>query len=101
MALPFENEPDRLLYLQSLGEQFDSGYSETLWGIFSRPYSAQTVADQVVQSRETTLLVRTSDVALHSIERASQLTQVDTGDVYRVRQAEPDGTGMTLLKLSR
>lgn len=90
MAL--ETDADRLALLKAVGEQIlIDGVS--VWAVFRNAYfeSLEVSGSQPVAS------CRSSDVS--AVTRSSIV--VSNGITYRVAVIEPDGTGMTLLRLER
>lgn len=95
----FENDADRLAIIKSLGGQLvsDDG-GQHLWAIFEHGFSA-VLGSPEVETSEPYLQCRTSDFNGLMLSKDSQLL-VGT-ESYRIRRAEPDGTGMTRVVLKR
>lgn len=89
-----ESDADRLESLQALGEQLKID-DESVWGIFENEYLGELDGPGVASS-EPTVTVRTSDIM--RMDRGALVVRAN-GERYSVRQAEPDGTGMTMLRL--
>jgi hypothetical protein len=81
------------------GEEFDSGYTENLWGVFDREHALAFAGEHTSSIKRVTLQCRSSDVAAHSLVKDSVLRRVSDDASYRIRELEPDGTGMTVLVL--
>lgn len=94
-----ESQADRLSMIQAVGETFDTGHTDALWGIFDYAFDEQEVNLQRVENRIPVLMCRTSDVTEHQLVKDSVLTRVSDGTAFRVKRFEPDGTGMTLIQL--
>jgi hypothetical protein len=97
----FESDADRLAMIRAVGEQFDTGKPTRMWAVFDEAYLESDLDRFTVANREPMLQVRTSDVALHELVKASKLTRVSDGSDYFVKDLEPDGTGMTLVRLRK
>lgn len=89
-----ESDQDRLDVLQELGELVTIDGNE-VWVIFDQQY-LEALTDPGMSSAEPEVVGRTSD--LKSVTQSTTI-QRSNGDQYRVRENEPDGTGMTLLRL--
>ena len=89
--------------LKSLGgEPFSTGLPEKLWGIFDREYEASETGNFTVANRRTVLQCRESDVRLHELVVNSVITRDADGKSYAIKtHPEHDGTGMTVLPLSK
>jgi hypothetical protein len=97
-----ETEADRRDAIVSLGgEPFDTGYVSFLVGIFDEVYLETEISEYTIANREPVLICRTSDVAEHGIVKQSRLTRVSNKAAYFVTDFEPDGVGMTLLRLRK
>lgn len=94
-----ESEADRLGMLKAVGgEEFDTGQPTRLWAVFDIP-AIDREGLIPVKSRRPELSCRDSDVEAHSLVKGSSLVRVSTGVQYLVRELEPDGTGMTVIRL--
>ena len=89
-----ESDTDRLSYLELLGESATIDGSQ-LRGIFESTFLDAGV-DPGIASSEPEFLARTID--LNGVSQSSVIER-ENGEKYRVREIEPDGTGMTLLRL--
>jgi hypothetical protein len=95
-----ESEADRLAMIQAVGgEEFDTGYTERLWGVFDRDHALAFAGEHTSSVKRVTLQCRSSDVAAHSLVKDSVIRRLADDSSYRVRDFEPDGTGMTVLVL--
>jgi high-affinity K+ transport system ATPase subunit B len=90
--MPLESDADRLAMLQALGEEITVG-GTAVWAIVDNEY----VEALSVTGTQPVATCRSSDVT--GVTRAT--TVVRGGVTYRVANIEPDGTGMTLLRLER
>lgn len=81
------------------GEEFDTGQPTRLVAVFDIP-AVDSGGLIPVKSRKPELSCRDSDVAAHSLIKGSPLVRVSTGVQYLVRELEPDGTGMTVVRLA-
>ena len=89
-----ESDEDRLTSLELLGESATID-GKKLFGIFESIY-LDALEDPGIASSEPEFLARTSD--LNGVTQSSVIER-ENGEKYRVREIEPDGTGMTLLRL--
>lgn len=96
-----ETDADRLATIQAVGEQFDTGKPTRLWAIFDEAYLETDLDRFTVANREPMLQCRTSDVAAHELVKQSKVTRVADGASYAVKDLEPDGTGMTIIRLQK
>jgi hypothetical protein len=96
-----ETDADRLATIQAVGEQFDTGKPTRLWAIFDEAYLETDLDRFTVANREPMLQCRTSDVAAHELVKQSKVTRVADGSSWFVKDFEPDGTGMTVVRLSK
>jgi hypothetical protein len=98
-----ESEADRLAMIKSLGgEPFTTALPDKLWGIFDREYEPSEVGGLVVANRQTVLQCRESDVELHKLVVNSVIKRDADGKSYSIKtHPEHDGTGMTVLPLSK
>lgn len=95
-----ESDADRLALIQAVGEQFDTGKPTRMWAIFDEAYLETDLDRFAVANREPMLHVRTSDLSAHELVKQSKVTRSDGSD-YFVKDFEPDGTGMTLVRLKK
>lgn len=95
-----ESDADRLALIQAVGEQFDTGKPARMWAIFDEAYLESDLDRFTVANREPMLTCRTSDVAAHELVKQSKVTRVSDGSEYYVKDFEPDGTGMTVVRLA-
>lgn len=92
----FESDADRLAMIQSLGGQVARVRGSEIWGIFDNDF---TVLQDMVETTTPALTCRTSDVERLVIVKDDVL---ELGDAqWRVRQHQPDGTGMSVLVFRR
>jgi hypothetical protein len=70
---------------------------DTIQGIFDDEFSSAVQGEMGVESTVPQVLVRTSDVP--NVAHSQEMTINST--VYKVIGIQPDGTGMTLLLLSK
>ena len=91
-----ETDSDRLESLKALGElvQLDG---RKIWGVFETPY-IEILADPGIGSANPEFQCRSIDVTGLIPETVLERTG---GETYRVHEIEPDGTGMTTLRLRR
>lgn len=90
-----ETDADRLEIIRALGGISARVDGKTISAIFENEYEAAQLADGVVQASTPNLRARTSD-----IPSVTTRSIVEMGEqVYAVLTVEPDGTGMTLLRL--
>lgn len=87
-----ETESDRLEMLKAVGELVEID-GESSWGVFEREY-LEDLDGPGIASYEPTLTCRSSDAP--GIEG---VIKRQNGKSYSVREIEPDGTGITLLRL--
>jgi hypothetical protein len=97
----FESDADRLALIQAVGEQFDTGKPTRMWAIFDEAYLESSLDRFTVANGEPMLQCRTSDVALHELVKQSKVTRVSDGSAYFVKDLEPDGTGMHVVRLRK
>lgn len=90
-----ESDADRLESLKALGEHI-SVDGKILWGIFEQVFG-EALSDPGVSSSDPELTCRSIDVIEVTKDSVIERQSVQ----YRVREIEPDGTGMTLLRLRR
>ena len=81
-------------------EQFDTGKPTRMWAIFDKGFLAANLDRFQVSDSEPMMLCRTSDVAAHGLVKKSRVVRVSDGSEHFVRDLEPDGVGMTLVRLS-
>ena len=88
-----ETDSDRLELLKALGEeiQFDG---QSIWGVFEMSYFDIDL-DSPVEGSTETVTVRTIDIP--SRTRGSSVVRGNTS--YTVVGSEPDGDGITTLRL--
>ncbi len=104
--LPFETDADRLALLQALGETVTltgavSGIPTApgLWAYFEDGSKEIRLGDVEIAGRTPEALMR--DIDIQGIAIGDTITTAD-GTVYTISwPPEPDGTGMTKLKLMR
>jgi hypothetical protein len=96
-----ESDADRLGMIRAVGEQFDTGHTSRLWMVFDETFLETDVNGFVVSNREPRGEARTSDVEAHELIKDSRITRVSDGSVWFVKDLEPDGTGMTLVRLRK
>jgi len=89
-----ESDEDRLELLEELGESLSLDGRE-LFGIFDVEY-LEDLEGPGIASSAPMVTCRSSDVS-HVVQGA--VLKRISGDQYKVRELEPDGTGMTLLRL--
>jgi hypothetical protein len=97
--MPVESDEDRLSLLDDFGEDFDTGYTASLRGIFDRDYAEGIAGAHAVESRRPMIECRTSDVALHGLVKDSVIRRVADDTTFLAKHFEPDGTGMTVIVL--
>lgn len=68
-----------------------------VWAIFEMTYS-DALDGPGIGSTEPEITGRTSDLAN---VMPGAIVARDTGEQFRVRESEPDGTGLTLMRLRR
>lgn len=97
----FETDAERLDGLKDAGaEQFETGHASPLWAIFGYGYASASLGDIEVESREPVLeACRDVDIAEHGLQKGDTITRVQDGAQYRVRRIEPDGAGMSVVRL--
>ena len=98
--MAFESDADRLAMIQAVGEQFDTGKPTRMWAIFDQAYLSASLDRLQVSDSEPMMMCRTSDVAVHELVKKSRLVRVSDGTEHYVKDFEPDGVGMTLVRLS-
>lgn len=97
-----ESEADRLALIKGVGgEQFDTGRTEMLWGIFDREYYDAVAGVQTIESRRPVITCRSSDVEAHELIKKSVIRRVADDQTFVVKRLEPDGVGMTILVLEQ
>jgi hypothetical protein len=98
-----ESESDRLQMLADWGASLTLPTDETIPAIVDRDFILATLGDMGVESSDPQALVSTAQIADVLSERDtitiadSNVTGVD--GAYSIREIQPDGTGLTLLKL--
>lgn len=98
-----ESEQDRLDMLEDYGADITLPDASVIKGIFDREFAAvQFGGDLGVESYDPVALVSTAQASALAEDSAitvsnSGITGVDGN--YLVREPQPDGTGLTLLKL--
>lgn len=98
--MTFESDADRLAMIQAVGEQFDTGKPTGMWAVFDEAYVGTELDRFTVANGEPVLTCRTSDVVAHELVKGSKVTRAAGGSGYFVKDLEPDGTGITLVRLS-
>lgn len=101
MTLPYEDEDDRRAHVETFGEQFDTGKATKLLGIPLPEYRESSLGQLTVANPMMGIECLTSDVAEHELVKQSKVTRVSDSTDYFVKDFEPDGTGMTVLRLRR
>ncbi len=96
-----------MAFTEDLSEFFDTTYgfavtatyngSTSVNGIFDAEYFEPDAGFAGVQSSQPVFLCRTTDVA----SATHGQTLVISGATYHIAGVEPDGTGLTLLKLEK
>lgn len=98
--MAIETDATRLAMIKAVGgEEFDSGCTESLWGVFDRESVEAIVGDHVVRTYRPRLECRTADVETHGLVKGSVLKRVSDGRQFAVKDFEDDGTGMTVIIL--
>lgn len=92
-----ETAADRALMLADFGVTVTHGAGSSFVGIFDAGYELVNLGEVGVTSAQPRLTGRTADV--EGIALLTTLT-VD-GVAYTLQEQQPDGTGMTVLLLSR
>ena len=91
-----------LTTLRACGGQLISVGAGSFWAIFDDEY-LEVLGNEVDGAVETTgpalSACRSSDIAALSIVKGTQLTI--GAEQFKVRRLEPDGTGVTLVRLTR
>lgn len=90
-----ESEADRASLVENLGELFDIG-GKSVYGIFDNAY-LESLDFPGIQSTSPEILFRSTDVA--GLVEGDPITRKCNGMGYITRVPEPDGTGMTLIRL--
>lgn len=96
--MSIESDADRLAILKSLGEQVRYK-NKTIWAIFEKPY-IEIGFERAIESNEPQIIVRDSDVTGVAHGDAVVRTVSGTEYSYTVENVQPDGDGMTILRLS-
>lgn len=96
--MSIETDADRLAMLKDLGEQIEYD-NETIWAIFEKPY-IDLGFDRPVESDAPQVTVRSSDVTGVTHGKSVVRTVSGTTYSYTVENVQPDGEGMTVLRLS-
>lgn len=89
-----ESDADRLASLQQLGELAKVG-GRDVWGVFENNY-LDALSDPGIAESAPEFTARSID--LEQVEIETNLVR-ESGEKFVVREIEPDGTGMTLLRL--
>lgn len=98
MALPYEDDDDRLAQLESLGEQWIVN-DRAIYAIPQEDYVTEDLGGHGVEASMPMILVRLIDIP--DVEVDSRAVQVETGYEYTVAlPPQPDGTGMAHLMLN-
>ena len=91
-----ESDADRLASIKALGGQLVHHDAGSFWAIFENQYHEAGFNDgPSVETRQPVLTARTSDV--HALEKDALLEV--SGEQFRFKRHEPDGTGMSLVFL--
>lgn len=96
-----ETDRDRLAVLGDDREEFDTGRPTRMWALFDEAYLETDLDRFTIANREPVMTCRSSDVAEHELVKQSRVTRVKDGAVYFVKDFEPDGTGMTIVRLRK
>ena len=80
-------------------EEFDTGRADRLWGTFDRDSVDSLGQIIAVRNRKPLITCRDSDVEAHELVKGSVIKRVADGVSFVVRDLEPDGTGMTVIRL--
>lgn len=92
----FESDADRLAMIKSLGGvPVSQADGSSFFGIFESAYQNALSNGVDVESSDPTILARSSDVAALVKDTALTVASVS----WRLKRQEPDGTGMTTLRL--
>lgn len=91
-----ETDADRLASIKGLGGQLVRHDDGEFWAIFDNNYQA-ALDDGSMDSLGPALTCRTSDVA--NLRRAAAFDIA--GTAYKLSRVEPDGTGMSVLFLTK
>jgi hypothetical protein len=91
-----ENDADRLAMIKSLGGVLVAkADGEPFWGIFESAFQNALLNGVDMESADPTISARTTDVS--GLAKDSVLTVASVS--WRLKRGEPDGTGMTTLRL--
>lgn len=86
--------------LKALGAEQFEGLDGTFWALFDSPYASVSLQDDIFESKKPLLTARTSDLEAASVTEGSEVTRVSDGAVYRVTRPEPDGEGLSQMRLN-
>lgn len=81
------------------GEEFDTGKPSNLWAVWDNEFSDITVGIQTVERRLPVIECRSSDVTAHELVKDTKIRRLADDAEYFVRRIEPDGTGMSRIRL--
>lgn len=108
--MPVETDADRLELLDedefgievTIFEEGNPGFAPVaLIGIWDREHELVDLSDGVpVSSRRPQLLVRSSDLPAVDFD-AEDFRFTAEGDTFRIDDVEPDGTGLSILRVHR
>lgn len=91
-----ENDADRLEAIKSLDGQLVRLDDREIWAIFDNEYQG-SLGDNMIESSGPALTCRTSDVLV--IRKGAT---VGVGELtFKINRHEPDGTGMSVIRLGR
>lgn len=101
--MSIEDDDDRLALLEATGaETFDvDDPADTLTGVFDTIHEQGVLGDTTVSLKRTQIECRQSDADRFGLTKGSVVTRIASGEIYRVRELEPDGVGMVVLVLGR
>lgn len=71
--------------------------SNTIYGIFDDEYNAVDLQTGQIAQTEPQIIVKTSDVSGISLDTEVSIN----GTTYKIKEIQPDGTGLTTLILSK
>lgn len=95
-----ETESDRLAAIQALGGQLVTTDTGSFWAIFDNNHvTVQSDTGHQQDDSAPQLTMRTSDAERAGLQKGTILKLLKSGALFVVRDAQPDGTGMSTIIL--
>ncbi len=90
-----ESEADRLAILKGCDGELGLIGNDQVWGVFTDEHAPIDLGGQIIESTAPEFLCRSSDVT----DVVTGIEVKIRGVSYTVSEIQPDGTGMTTLRL--